>query len=697
MLAVGFGVLAGTFQNCGTAFEVMPIEQASNAVPGGTSGVDLMSGPIMKVAEKLYQPFGSVALDPNNSQIIYAQGLSSQMVMRSVDAGATWIDLCLGNEGGVLVVDPSGPRAYLNSYQGIFEVAELNGAPCKKLISGSPQGYFAVSSSGQLYFGPSRSALKTSADHGATWSTVVDPMTPASLITTNAQSLKLMPDPEVPGAMLVNIPSGTTTNLSFRNADGSVWGTGSVPSDPVVVRLNGSAAAIAYHFYDRYPSVPAQFPIIDPLDPNKVYFPDNGVFGRVSTDGGATTRAMTTQESFKWMGPDGKTYRFRSTGDGSYVISRATSFGANDWQEISITKTYPEFTITKAGALLRYTESDTKIHVSSDAGQTWKAIGREQPIETLHISSFVAEGSRIYAANEHYVFRSDDGGLTWHMKHSLEGSDFSSGAARLKMSPSNPDLIYLYGDSEAGSTYAKSSFTTSDGFGSMTKLTDRLLYSWSSLLALGLDGKSAMALSMSVAHLSTPAGLWSQQTWTAATNQPDWFIWYPWHSGYLSPSDPNVALFGETAGATAAAFYEYSYTTNVQTNVTTRLPFQYPVGMTMRNIPMNGAKIYVISHSGAIAESTDGITFTQKSNSFRPEDSAIERMILNAIGDTGLEFVAAVYGGRHVWATTDGGSTWKHTELQGECEIRDVVKSARGYLVACAESEPKLVDFAPKP
>lgn len=88
------------------------------------------------------------------------------------------------------------------------------------------------------------------------------------------------------------------------------------------------------------------------------------------------------------------------------------------------------------------TREKGKITVSEDAGKTWGSRGSYDFINNdLAINS---DGSKIYAATYTAIFYSDDGGRMWSTLHSIT----STRIMKIWASPTNPDLIYVYGNNQ---------------------------------------------------------------------------------------------------------------------------------------------------------------------------------------------------------------------------------------------------------
>jgi photosystem II stability/assembly factor-like uncharacterized protein len=101
------------------------------------------------------------------------------------------------------------------------------------------------------------------------------------------------------------------------------------------------------------------------------------------------------------------------------------------------------------------THPDVDVHVSTDAGERWTALGFQEKIPAAvrekwcfhpfpkygpHVKSIATGGGRVYVnVEEGWCYRSDDGGRTWHP---LLHNGLNADAHVVAVHPRDPDIVY---------------------------------------------------------------------------------------------------------------------------------------------------------------------------------------------------------------------------------------------------------------
>jgi photosystem II stability/assembly factor-like uncharacterized protein len=155
------------------------------------------------------------------------------------------------------------------------------------------------------------------------------------------------------------------------------------------------------------------------------------------------------------------------TADGGHTWSRTLFIGdrtcvsdmAFDYSDPSVV--YAAFTRPGSGFERATAESTSPsarpnstgpvLYKSTDEGATWKALSRQGLPDGLGSATIAVgsgtRGQRVYAlavaggGRNRAVYRSDDGGATWH----LGTARIASAGGRIYVDPQNPDVVYLMG------------------------------------------------------------------------------------------------------------------------------------------------------------------------------------------------------------------------------------------------------------
>ncbi len=264
---------------------------------------------------------GSLAMDPNNSSILYLgfgdpfDGFGIGLV-KSTDGGATWSSpVSLGNETTIpdIVVDPSDSSIVLAATDdGLYRSTNAGasfskvsiatgdvGAPKVWSIAPTATHHFVLSLEGNPNAAPGSSTdgqIWTSTDDGATWSKAtgvtsssgIDRITVASAPSSPSTVYALAAD-----------PNGDLADI-FKSTNGGASWTGLNVAATPFLNENSETQSVGQLFntqgwYD-------QFVAVDPTDANTVYFGGSLLIAK-TTDGGSTFSEISN-----WLGQFGLPY-----------------------------------------------------------------------------------------------------------------------------------------------------------------------------------------------------------------------------------------------------------------------------------------------------------------------------------------------------------------------------------------------------
>lgn len=367
----------------------------------------------------------ALAVDPANANIIYA-GTALGGVWKTTDAAQTWVAKTDGQPSlaiGALAIDPTTPRTvyaltgegnYSTSYYGAgllksTDAGEtwtristaLAGLTASRLIvdPNAPQTLYAAVGRGICCAPWTTTAsgiggIYRSTDGGVTWSLTLDPESSAAGGCTN----NVGAPSGVGSDLAVSSSGGTTTifaalgsqygctaNGIYRSTDaGQMWQRLTNP--------DGSLGRIALSTTPADPNV--VYAATQMADPGQA---DQGYLGGVfkSVDGGANWSALTTPNDVKGYDQNGSPIRASQYAYDLYVSVSPTDPGTVYVGGLDIFKTV-------------------------DSGQTWtnttnvynSPAGQPSVHPDQHVLAFAADGS-LYAANDGGVWRSSDGASTW--------------------------------------------------------------------------------------------------------------------------------------------------------------------------------------------------------------------------------------------------------------------------------------------
>jgi len=388
-----------------------------------------------------WAPFGpgggtpeGLAVDPHNPSVVYA---ASGVLYRSADGGETWTGL-FGLHLGVVALDPAHPATI---YVGGDQLARSTDGG-KTWQTTSPPGIaFDVTSlvvipgNPSIVLAGSDFRLLRSADGGSTWSTlfVEGPVT------------SILADPDAPGTVYYadgsglhkSTDAGKTWFLTGPSAGGLpvLYGHLSLARGALYLRAGSGIfrsddGARSWRQAGALPgglSLEKVF-LADPFSPSRLYVAGlDGVF--VSTDDGATWRRLDRGLpplpldeilSIYSLAADPSRPGFLYAGTYERGVARSAN-GGERWRigvepglsagPVALFEIHPSRPGTFYVGLA--TRGDRSFR-STDNGRTWQPFARGIGRDGLFDLAFdPADPDRLYAANEHGLWESRDGGEAW--------------------------------------------------------------------------------------------------------------------------------------------------------------------------------------------------------------------------------------------------------------------------------------------
>jgi len=232
------------------------------------------------------------------------------------------------------------------------------------------------------------------------------------------------------------------------------------------------------------------------------------------------------------------------------------------------------------------------VFMSSDAGKTWQKtlyIDNQHGVCDLDVDP--ANPNILYAAMWHFerkpwthssgsesggVFKSVDGGRTW--KKLTEGLPKLLGRIGVKVSPSNPNVVYVMTESKEGALYR--SENRGENFKMISKEASKIVsrgFYYTDLRVDPTDENRVYAVASSL-HLSIDGG----KTWRRISNRTHG----DYHSLWIDPKNPNRIWQGQDGGI--AVSYDrgenWEVVNNIplaqfyQVHVDNRQPFYHVMG-----------------------------------------------------------------------------------------------------------------------
>jgi len=427
----------------------------------------------------------TIAIDPNNSNIIYIGFFWSGKIAKSVDSGLSWQELSVSfDRPRSIEIDYVNSNViYVGTQDGIFK--STDGGLSWKASS------FGIENLGHTYardiaINPQNtsiiylltsSGIYKSADSALTW----------NKLNTDTNSSCIILDPRSPNTIYCSSSGG----ISKSNDGGLNWRGISFPSDDGV-QINGGA-----HAKDDI--------AVDPMDSSIIYVATgHGIYesidygeswikiyggwtNSIAIDSYAPENLFCASESLGIVKSTDRGLNWKSAGPSSemmniesfaidprnfndiYVSDGWTLFKSADtaksWSEL-----LPYYMQIKAIAMdpldskTIYLGGDGVLK-SIDGGKKWsKLFLGYSSVDIMDMAIFSADSSTIYAcgdaANESRIFVSGDKGITWGMSYSLGapggGSVIACGILSIVIDPTNKNKIYaIYTQNVGNLVYPK--------------------------------------------------------------------------------------------------------------------------------------------------------------------------------------------------------------------------------------------------
>lgn len=592
-----------------------------------------------------------VEVAPGNPSIIYAED-NNGLISKSIDAGATWSELCKinPNANGHLKVSNDGSKAYVSDNSRIYFVTDNNGSSCKYLkdywgtnlkanFDVYPNGDLLIldipyiNGSKQYYF------YKYSND---TQSIEVLSSLNSYQSGGNYNSGYIAIDQINPNNIIWNNPYNTNwgwVGFNISNDGGKTW-----------TSLNTIGnSSIAYKY--------------DPANADYIYTN----YGSYSNDGGFnfTTAAgyITSGESWS-IEQSGKAYHLKGVGSDT-VLETSPDMLTPNWSDLT--------TFTGIASSKKHTSSASstitviignRLFISSDSGTTFNEVVIIEDV--VRISTVDKVGNTIYAGTPDWTFlKSTDNGLNWTKINSATIPNTKP--PYLRVSPSNANQVNVMAQ-DGTSTYSTKSIFTHDGFSTMKEGTDSINTYYSMMSISPSDENIIYFVGNSTSRFSTDAGETFTQTSSSFPN-----VWSSSYSGWVSPID-NDLLY--VVGGNS--LWEHDQSTMARSDIKNNLTFIDPAGVDMYYNGSTWSSV-IISNYGLLNESTDNYSSFSSigSQSTHFLYSCSDRHFKVLQENPQVMITACIKGSSGAY-TIDGGTTWNEFSITNSlpiptsCTIKDL-------------------------
>jgi photosystem II stability/assembly factor-like uncharacterized protein len=418
----------------------------------------------------------SLAVDPANSQIVYAGSLGG--VFKSTDGGKTWNPSRSGMgqvQVTALALAPSNPHIlYAGTTAGVFR-SNNNAASWVSVSQGlieprilalavDPQDSSTVYSSSQGEIG---GVFKTT-NGGASWSATylsglsavavgnfaVNPLSPATIYATGQGQLLMTVNGGATWAPATGLTTGIGAIVQDPSAPQTLYATGSQCDGSVVGALCRSLDGGATWSLVATPVSPTAI-AVDPTLSADLYLASATGFWR-STDGGATWTAAAGDISgadLAGIAVDPRTpgtlYAFGEIPNGPRFVPPAMArlYKSTDrgitWTQIQGGLANLAVGFVAALALdpntsALYVIAGGEVQKSLDGGATWSVIyAPPDPVNSGLISLAVAPGqpATLYVPHGGTLLATSNGGATWQ---TINAPGLAGGLGQLIVDPQNP-------------------------------------------------------------------------------------------------------------------------------------------------------------------------------------------------------------------------------------------------------------------
>ena len=395
---------------------------------------------------KISGPFGgtalSLAVDPNNSNVILAGGMNSLLYLTQ-NAGANWNALNFPkrnlSEVTAVLVDPSDSKHYLAGMiaaegGGLFESRNegRTWAPVKDMQGFGVRSLSASASKPSRFVSGTLHGVMLSDDAGKTWTRISDPQ---NLEMQGVTAVAI--DPKDP-----NIIYAGTSHLPWKTMNGgkswesihtgmiddsdvfSIFVDPAAPQDVLASACSGiyssSDRGDLWHKLMGIPNTSRRTHVIrqDPLSASTLYAGTTmGLFK--SVDRGTTWKALTNTQvnamTFDPLHPQNMFLAMEYDGVGK---------SENQGEQINpIDNGFVDrviSSVTSSGSKLVALETQegesSGIFVSGDRGESWSQLRQARGLAGVHLKTIAgmrSEDRILIAASPHQMYKSIDAGITW--------------------------------------------------------------------------------------------------------------------------------------------------------------------------------------------------------------------------------------------------------------------------------------------
>lgn len=393
---------------------------------GGTSWVRSDTG--MPENTRVYR----IAVDPTNSQTLYAATVSDAGVYKSTNGGANWNGAGTNLDDSwvhTVAVDAQTPASiYAGTSSGLYRSTNSAGAWVK--VSSVPAlniGAIASGSGTNRYVGTGGGGVYRSTDSGTNWSSATTGL--------RASHMSIIAAHPVNPAVLY---AGSYNGVIKKSTDGGAsW-----------------AAASTGLVSDRgFPTDNLSSLVIDPLAPETLYVGTR--FGPFkSTDGGSNWSSINAGASslfYIWVNtlvidPQNTANLYMGSSatftEGVYRSTTAGSSWSSRNQGLTNTRVLALAVDPQTPATL-YAGTKDGVYKSTNSADSWarasSGLGSGTRVSVLAVAP--SSPSTIYASNGSGLFRSTDGAASWGSVTQPTGN--STSISEIVVDPSSAATIYL--------------------------------------------------------------------------------------------------------------------------------------------------------------------------------------------------------------------------------------------------------------
>jgi len=413
-----------------------------------------------------------------------------------------------------------------------------------------------------------------------------------------------------------------------------------------------------------------------------------GTSGQFSTNGGVTWTSSSVK-AVNAIDATGRAWRF-DTQSPHVKIQSSTTITATTptWTDVA------EFTLIPRGADPEIRTEGTSVGVlsnsrlllSRDGGTTFSELVVAEPTLSPRSPAVAARGNALYVLDYDRVRRSTDEGATFTASPLIALESHYRTSGKLQMNPDNVNNVYLHIDN-SNSMYVQDIYFTNDAFETTLKQSGSSTgwYSWASVSGLSkADPRIFMSLGWGRASRTTN-GL------TTVTHKPisgapsNWFVWYPSAEAHVSPWNSDEMFYVES---NTGILWKFNWSDETNVNMAAALPFQDVAAVDLAKLDASSYELRILSRTGRIAFSTNGTTFTLRTQG-NPLEPTSEMLVRHSLSNPNLIAIGRVRNNLG-YLSSDGGITWRG--FQPGCPQRDFAFSNTRLWIACQDERVRWLE-----